>query len=311
MRRVIIIIGLLSICNLTIAQNYKSVNINDIEAQILNLVNKHRIDNGLSELEISQALCYVADEHVRDLYDNKTYEKTNSLHSWSRKSGYKPINFYKGKNAIKKIKAKPKEVVNYVGDCLEIAYYNDGIVNAENIVSFWKMQHQTNSLMLNSQPYAYPEWEVMGIAEYNGFVCLWFGPTTDNASIIKIEKDYGRSKSSEVASNIKTTNNQASNNQEKAKEQIKEPPTVIYDFDKVDGRPERFYLIVFSSTDESNCRDFFKSLLDKGNDDAEILKVDGKIRVSLKCFSTREEADKYKNEIIRTTEFKDAWILRR
>lgn len=311
MKKVISLIGLLLICNLAIAQNYKSVNINDIETQILNLVNKHRIDNGLPELEISQALCYVADEHARDLYDNKTYEKTNSLHSWSRKSGYKPINFYKGKNAIKKIKVKPKEIVNYVGDCLEIAYYNDGIVNAENIVSFWKMQHQTNSLILNSQPYSYPRWEVMGIAEYNGFVCLWFGPTTENAGIIKIDKDYGKSKTAEVANNVKPTDNQPNNTPASAKPQIKEPPTQIYDFDNVEGRPERFYLIVFSSQDEANCRDFFKSLLDKGNDDAEIIKVDGKIRVSLKCFSTREEADKYKNEIIRTTEFKDAWILKR
>ena len=75
--------------------------------------------------------------------------------------------------------------------------------------------------------------------------------------------------------------------------------------------PEQYYVIVFSSNDVANSRDFVENLKKKGYKNAEMIKTDNKIRIAVEKFNSHAEADKYKKDLIRVSEFKDAWILKK
>ena len=311
-------------CYFAQSQNYSSVAISDVETEILNLINDYRAENGLPELQISQALCYVADTHVKDLFNNKPQDKTGSLNSWSNKGNWKAINYSKDKNAVRKTKKKPAELTKYKGQSIEIAYYNKGIVNPSDIVDSWKLYPQFNNVILNLQPYSSPKWEVMGIAEYNGYVCLWFGPTTDNAEIVKIDRSLYPSrkviaqKPAEVHDAIpesimnESRFDQQHRNDENSDRQaeLERKQREFYENARANA-PEQYYVIVFSSNDLANSRDFVENLKKKGYNHAEMIKTDNKIRIAVEKFNSHAEADKYKKELIRVSEFKDAWILKK
>ena len=285
--------------------------ISRVETDILNLVNEYRVQNGLPELQISQALCYVADVHVKDLYYNKPQDKCGSLNSWSKNGDWKSLCFYKTRNAVKKMKKKPAELTNYKGQSIEIYYYNNGIVNANDVVSSWKLFPQFNSVILNQQPYASPKWEVMGIAEFNGYISLWFGPTVENAGLIKIEKPVNKPQIEIKKHEEDLPGDSISMVEDENSMQYNSNPNVVYT-EKSNGKynsENTFHVIVFSSSDLDNSKQYHNNLIKKGFAEARLIRNGDKIRISIKSFATRNDAEKFKNKLIKTSEYKDAWIL--
>ena len=296
------------------AQDYKSVALNDTEIEILNLINDYRAENGLEELQVSMALCYVADAHVKDLYYNKPQEKSGSLNSWSNKGNWKPLNYTKDRKAVKNMMKKPSELSNYKGDAIEIAIYKQGKINPEEIVSSWKLFPQFDNVMLNLQPYASPLWKVMGIAEFNGYISVWFGDDVNNAETTKIDRHkYPYRDAEKIAIQQKADEENAHSTEQAKQKEVQQSnniPTTPMPAQH-DNSYNKCYVIVFSSEDVNNSKNFVESLKSKGYQDAEMLKVDNKIRISVKSFNAYEDAENYKNKLIKTSEFKDAWILKK
>ncbi|MDD4141975.1 MAG: SPOR domain-containing protein [Bacteroidales bacterium] len=292
------------------SQDYNSITIENKEAKIYELINEYRVDNGLSALSLSTALCYVADVHVKDLFFNTPHKACGSLNSWSDKGRWRQLCYDKSKTAIRDMKKKPAELTYYSGQSMEMVYYNNGEFTCSDVVNAWISTPAFNRLILNKAPYAATKWLTIGIAEFEGYVSVWLGPLPDDR-VMKIDK-----KKKVEAKEITTTADAVADT-------VSSP--VIGDGNKneeqapkVDNAPEieaastdTWYVIIAIAGNKSEAEKLAKRYREKGLSETEVIIVKSKYRISAKSFHSYETAIQYKKELSKTKEYKDAWVLKK
>ena len=112
--------------------------ITDDEYRLYELINAHRLINGLKEIPLSASLSFVARTHVIDLYTNHPDTSICNLNSWSDKGDWIPCCHNKYVPAEQCIRNKPKELTKYTGEGYELTYAEVFNTNADTVFRFWK-----------------------------------------------------------------------------------------------------------------------------------------------------------------------------
>lgn len=307
------------------SQDTYAVCIDNTEKELFSLINKYRHKNKLNELEFSASLCYVADVHAKDLFINEPYKKCGSFNSWSNKGRWKELCYDKSKYAIKAMKAKPAELTNYMGQSVEIVYYSNKDFNANDIFDTWLKSDTFKNIILNKPPNATSKWVSIGIAVFENFACVWFGPTKDNSGNVifcdKLEKET----QSDAKNSSYVSDNKADDNirdsiitehdtiniaQEVVNQDIITSTDSIVNADSMPAERDTWYVIVAVATTSEKAEQMVTNLKNRGYEEALYILKDKKIRVAIKSFYNFAEADQYKTQL-RKKEFKDAWVLKK
>ena len=94
--------------------------LSDDEYRLYEMINAHRVLNGLIEIPLSASLSYVARTHVIDLYTNHPDTSICNLNSWSDKGSWTPCCHNKYVPQEECIRDKPKEFTGYSGEVYEL-----------------------------------------------------------------------------------------------------------------------------------------------------------------------------------------------
>jgi len=179
------------------------INYEEEEAKLYDLIMQYRVENGLPEIPKSKSLTYVAQLHVRDLYENlASYDTKCNGHSWSDKGDWTACCYtYNPDNEQKRCMwNKAGELTSYVGSVYEISYGRGGIVykdqmTAERALNGWQNSHDHNAVILNENPWKIMTWRAIGVGIYGAFAAVWFGEEPDDKDGIEykfcISENYG------------------------------------------------------------------------------------------------------------------------
>ena len=121
----------------------------DDEYRLYELINAHRLVNGLKEVPLSASLCYVARTHVIDLYTNHPDTGICNLNSWSDKGDWTACCHNKYVPREECIRNKPKELTKYTGEGYELTYAEVLSTNADTVFRFWSEIEVANAFLLN------------------------------------------------------------------------------------------------------------------------------------------------------------------
>ncbi|UJR06849.1 hypothetical protein I4U23_011138 [Adineta vaga] len=167
---------------------------NEVEQKIFTLINKHRENHGLSPLQPSANLAFVARTHAIDLVENNPDVNGGNMHSWSNKGNWKPVRYTTDHAQGHLMWSKPSEISNYKYDGYENShgYGHDArktmAIDPYRAVHGWKNSPGHNNLMI--QRGGWGPMKVMGVGVYKGIANVWFGehldtfPAPDKANII-------------------------------------------------------------------------------------------------------------------------------
>lgn len=157
----------------------------DEEKKLYNMIDKYRLDNGLTSIPLSKSLTYVAQTHVKDLVINKPDIGNCNAHSWSSKGKWTPCCYTPDHAQAVGMWEKPSELTNYTGFGYEIACgcndcCSDFIMTADYALRSWKSSKPHNAVIINESIWKTAEWKAIGIGIYKGFAVVWFGEQADN-----------------------------------------------------------------------------------------------------------------------------------
>lgn len=143
------------------------------EAELHQLVNQYRVQNGLPPIPISPSLTLVANRHVRDLEENigqLTHGWSNCPYSYSDSSTW-PCMW----------EAPQRFGTPYPGYGYENAHGGTGgyKASAESALRSWQSSNPHNEVILNQGIWQNKEWNALGIGIYQGYAVLWFGEEPD------------------------------------------------------------------------------------------------------------------------------------
>ncbi len=139
-------------------------------------INDYRKQMGLSEIAMSSALNKVAQEHVKDLAENKPHEKDGdcNLHSWSDQTKRASECCYTSNHAQAACMwNKPRELTSYDGKGYEIAA--GGVNSPEEALCEWTTSTMHHAVIINRGMWRDVDWNAMGAAVYKGYAVVWFG----------------------------------------------------------------------------------------------------------------------------------------
>lgn len=169
-------------------QQSGDVRLSEEELKLYNLIMEYREEKGLSHIPLSSSLTYVAQQHCRDLADNKPDRKEKcNPHSWSNKGEWKGCCYTVDHKNAECMWEKPGEMTNYTTEGYEIAAgssdpeFDDYVMTAAYAVEGWKKSKHHNNVMINKGIWKDSEWKAIGIGIYKGFATVWFGTSVDEA----------------------------------------------------------------------------------------------------------------------------------
>ena len=159
------------------------------EAQLGQLINNYRANNGLPAVPFSASLTKVAQLHVRDLHNHNPNSGTDpetgeacNLHSWSANGNWSAVCYVGSHEYASGMWDKPREITDnvYTGSGYEIAYGSFGInATAAGSLAAWQSSAGHNAVILNTGTWAnFPTaagWPGMGMGIYEGYAVVWFG----------------------------------------------------------------------------------------------------------------------------------------
>jgi len=158
-------------------------------AELPNLINDYRKQNGQPSIKLSGKLSAVAMAHVRDLstyHPEKICGANGNMHSWSDNGNWQ------GKYGDGHWKGccypddhsnphcmwdKPNEIASYQGNGYEIAHY--GSTTAQGALNSWKNSPLHNDVILSKGKWSNYQWKAIGALYGGGYACAWFGMTPD------------------------------------------------------------------------------------------------------------------------------------
>lgn len=145
-------------------------------AELPNLINEYRKQEGLSEIPLSPSMTAVALKHVMDLASYQPHLACNpqNLHSWSSNGNWTAGCFDLNNSATHSIMwNKPKEIANYPDLGYEIS--TAGTATPSDALATWKKSSGHNDVILNKGTWANRSWKALGAVVLQGYGCAWFG----------------------------------------------------------------------------------------------------------------------------------------
>lgn len=183
MRRSLLFIGLFAAAP-TWAQYANTADcLNPQEAELADIVNDYRQQNGLSRVPISFSLSSVGQWHVWDLETNDPWNDPCNLHSWSnaRPALWDPMCYTADHAQAAQMWNKPRQITDgdYNSNGYENSAWNSGAITPTGALNLWKASAGHNQVILNLGDWAGQTWRAMGVGVSQHFAVLWFGTLAD------------------------------------------------------------------------------------------------------------------------------------
>ncbi len=250
--------------------------IDQMESSLFDNINLLRGDYGMSQLQLSVSLCYVAELHVNDLQNNHPDTSVCNLSSWSDKGSWTPCCYNKYVHNPDCMWDKPKELTPYSYRGYELVTFFEEDFNADSIINLWADSKETLDMILMRGNYKNKKWICAGIGISKNYVSLWFGQRKDKLKEPDLCDDGNRN--------------------------IIVDPTII-----ATNNSNTYYLIFGSHSNMADAREERKKFK---NDFAncDILAKNNKYRIYLNKFNSLQEAMFAKNQL--PFAYKEAWILK-
>lgn len=188
MHRLILFCLLSGLCAVSIAQNSLSnVSVSKKEVAFVDEINRLRGENGLSNLELSVSLTYVAQQHVADLKHNRPDTSICTTASWSNKGKWCPCCCNKYVPTESCMRNKPKELTDYLYKGYELSYYSEDVITPSTLFSLLKHSPEATDMFLQRGNYQTNRWKVIGICIDKHYASIWFGQFPDKDGKPKIK----------------------------------------------------------------------------------------------------------------------------
>jgi hypothetical protein len=257
----------------------------DDEYRLYEMINAHRVINGLKEIPLSASLSFVARTHVIDLYTNHPDTSICNLNSWSDKGEWTACCHNKYVPQEECVRNKPKELTNYSGEGFELTYAEIFNTHPDTVFRFWKKIDEANDFMLNKGKWEDKNWRAIGVGIYKSYAVIWMGERTDNSAL------------PEPCSTV------AENKSRETREAVAAGKVTV-----ISSITDRFYIVVASFQSLADAQSESKKYADLAGSSIKILKNNqGQYRVSINDYPSLDAAkqgkEQYKND------FSGAWIL--
>ncbi len=156
------------------------------EQRLYDLIMQYRSTKGLPSIPLSPSLTFVAQQHVKDLNQNRPFNGSCNMHSWSAAGKWSSCCYTSDHKEANCMWNKPKEMTGYPGNGYEIAHgysnlssYKGYDVNPSGALESWQNSPGHHAVMINSGMWS-REWKAIGIGMYKDFAVVWFGHEPDN-----------------------------------------------------------------------------------------------------------------------------------
>jgi hypothetical protein len=158
------------------------------EQKLYNLIMEYRKKNKLPVIPLSRSLTYVAQQHCKDLQNNKPdLDSKCNAHSWSAKGKWSACCYTSDHKKAACMWDKPKELTSYTDTGFEIAAgsskpeYGGGtfVMTAEEALKLWQGSVHHNDVIMNKEMWKDYKWNAIGIGIYKSFSVVWFGASPD------------------------------------------------------------------------------------------------------------------------------------
>jgi hypothetical protein len=275
------------------------------ELILYNLVSDYRRENKLAPIALSKNLSIVAVKHIEDLLKLKPQESGCSLHSWSESEHWKGCCYGKNPMDAQCMSSKPRELTSYTGNGYELIYWQDEKATPFDAYELWKQVPASRDILLNKGKWHSKTWKAIGVGVRNGYAIIWLGDKADDGANIFLCGSDSLIQTTSIV-NIASILPPATGRIQKENN----PISVTDDSGEIlsGSRENAFYVIVASLRTESLAHDKVKELTKSGYDNAIILSMDGRFRISLGTFDSEEKAKLRLKELKK--DFPDCWLLK-
>jgi hypothetical protein len=294
--------------------------VSGMEYKLYTMINAYRQRYELPPIPLSKSLCYVASEHVKDLFFHHPDKGSCNAHSWSDQGNWKPFCYPRDENKKNSVWDKPKELTPYKGKGFEIVYWENSPVVIDSIIALWKSMDYFNSFLMNTGKWQGKKWNAIGIGIHENYACAWFGelpdpegeplicgqepqPTVSQPKEIAVKKEK-----KEPAKEVKEGKDVAKTEAAVPAENVRTTVPEISHEIPVAGA-EHYYIIVKGVAPEKELQRYLNELLLKGYSTARLVEKNGKQRVSIMEFQEKSLADRALKQVKKIWE--DAWILKK
>jgi len=280
----ILVFGIFAIFNTVFAQkNLDNICISEEEMKLYNLIDDLRKEYDFNKIAISKSLMYVAQQHAKDLYDNRPHEKGGcNLNSWSDAGTWTACCFTEDFQQVKCMNNKPQELTDYTAIGWELAF--DNYQNPQQTIDAWIKNGVYKEILINKGGFDKNVWAAIGIAVYKGYAVVWFGEdfdTTGNVAICKEGEQLADNQELSEEFETQTDGSQASSD-------------------------AQFYIIYGSYNTADNANRATRGLKMTGYRQAQVIQTANspRFRVALQGFNDEQTARQKKASIDLTT-----WLL--
>jgi uncharacterized protein YkwD len=135
---------------------------------------EYRIELGLPEIPISNALTKVAQLHCEDLAKNHPDTGICNLHSWSNQGIWSSCCYTDDHAKASCMWDKPKELTSYNFPAYEIASSSSGLMTSKMALDIWKKSKPHNDVITNKDIWK-EQWKAIGIGIQGSYAIVWFG----------------------------------------------------------------------------------------------------------------------------------------
>ena len=146
---------------------------------LVEVINKYRIENNLTEIPVSPSLTIVAETHARDLAENYIPNDSCNIHSWSGKGNWTPFCYTPDHANARLMWDKPRELTSYPGNGYEIAAFRSDTMSANAALDLWKNSELHLELIINQGTWKDIKWKAIGGAINGKYAVVWFGEEAD------------------------------------------------------------------------------------------------------------------------------------
>jgi hypothetical protein len=157
--------------------------LNSEEAQLVQLVNEYRVQNGLQALPASKWLSSTGQWKVWDRMANNAVGGACNTHSWSnaRPDLWQAMCYTPDHAQAAQMWAKPRQISGgiYTGNGFENAADFGGTMTAAQALSQWQGSPSHNAVILQQGQWAGVPFGGLGVGILGGFAVLWFGDRVD------------------------------------------------------------------------------------------------------------------------------------
>ncbi|GAA0363939.1 S-layer homology domain-containing protein [Caldalkalibacillus horti] len=149
------------------------------EAELAQLINEYRVEQGLTPFKLSKSLTKVARYHVYDSIVNLKTDENCNLHSWSNQGKWTGGCYTRDHSNAALMWDKPKEITDgvYSGNGYEISYWHSSEATPDRALAAWKNSSGHNQVMVGTGSWS--DLIVMGIAIDGSYAHVWFGMEED------------------------------------------------------------------------------------------------------------------------------------